>query len=127
MASFTLLIDSPPEHYNAHVNAISFAHAAIQQGHSIEQVFFFQQAVTIADLHLDWPADEWPPQERWQALANEFGIPLDICSAAAQRRGLGGAESLEEAEQVLLADGFKIGGLGMLVKASIHSDHVVQF
>lgn len=127
MASFTLLIDSPPEHYNAHVNAISFARAAIKQGHTIDQVFFFQQAVTIADQHLDWPADEWSPQERWQELANDFDVPLDICSAASQRRGLGGAESVEEAEQVLLADGFRIGGLGILVKASIQSDHLVQF
>ncbi|MBD1388554.1 sulfurtransferase complex subunit TusD [Neiella sp. HB171785] len=127
MARITLLIDSPPEHYNAHVNALAYAKAAIAKGHVIEQVFFFQQAVTIADAHLDWPADEWCPQHHWQQFALQHQVPLDICSAAAQRRGLGGAESLEEAEQVLLAKQFKIGGLGILVKATINSDRVVQF
>ena len=127
MTTFTLLIDSSPERYNAHFNAIAFARSAIASGHVIQQVFFFQDAVTIADSHLDWPADEWCPQANWQQLAKEFSIPLDICSAASQRRGLGGAETPEEAEQTLLAEHFRIGGLGVLVKSSIRSERVIQF
>lgn len=127
MARFTLLIDSAPEQTNAHFNAIAFCKAALGQGHAIEQIFFFQDAVRIADERLDLPADEWDPQVQWQQLAREHALPLQICSAASQRRGLGGAESLEEAEALQLAPGFKIGGLGVLVKASLASDRVVQF
>ncbi len=127
MARFTLLIDSPPEQSNAHFNAIAFCKAVLAQGHSITQLFFFQDAVRIADLRLDLPADEWDPQASWQQLAEEFSLNLQICSAAAQRRGLGGAESLEEVETVQLAQHFSIGGLGVLVKATTHTDKLVQF
>ncbi|MCM2680753.1 sulfurtransferase complex subunit TusD [Echinimonas agarilytica] len=130
MTTFTLLIDSSPERYNAHFNAISFCRSALEQGHQIQQIFFFQDAVRIADSRLDLPADEWDPQVHWQQLATSHNLNLEICSAASQRRGLGGAESLEEAEeaeQAQLAEGFKIGGLGVLVKASISSDRVIQF
>ena len=127
MAQFTVLIDSSPEQTNAHFNAIAFCRAALAQQHQIKQIFFFQDAVRIADHRLDLPADEWDPQAQWQQLAQEHGLPLQICSAASQRRGLGGAESLEEAEAQLLAPGFKIGGLGVLVKASLNIDRMVQF
>ena len=127
MTQFTLLIDSPPERTNAHFNAIAFCKAALAQQHTISQVFFFQDAVRIADHRLDLPADEWDPQSHWQQLAQEHQLSLQICSAASQRRGLSGAESLEEAEAVGLAAGFQIGGLGVLVKASLISDKMVQF
>lgn len=127
MTSFTLLIDSAPEQSNAHFNAIAFGRAALALGHRIQQIFFFQDAVRIADLNLDLPADEWDPQSQWQQFAQEHQLSLQICSSAAQRRGLGGAESLEEAEKAQLAQGFTIGGLGVLVKATAGSDKVVQF
>lgn len=127
MAKFTLLIDSAPEQTNAHFNAIAFCQAALTQGHQVEEIFFFQDGVRIADNRLDLPADEWDPQRHWQQLAQAHDLSLQICSAASQRRGLGGAESLEEAEAAQLAQGFRIGGLGVLVKASIQSDRVVQF
>lgn len=126
MSQLTIVINSPPEQTNAHFNAIAFCKAALLQGHEINLVFFFQDAVRIADRRLDLPADEWDPQQQWQQLAQEHCLSLQICSAASQRRGLGGADSLEEAEAALLATGFKIGGLGVLVKATALSDRVVQ-
>lgn len=120
MATFTLVIDSPPEAVNAHANAVGFAEAALQQQHHIQSVFFFQQGVNIANHAADWPADEWQPADAWLALAKQHGLDLVLCSAAAQRRGID-----EEAET--LRAGFRIGGLGELVTASISSDRLMQF
>ena len=71
MTIFTLLVDSAPEQTNAHFNALSFGRAALDQGHQIKQIFFFQDAVRIADIALDLPADEWDPQAQWQQFAQQ--------------------------------------------------------
>lgn len=120
MATFTLLIDSPPDAINAHANAIEFAKAALGADHQINTVFFFQQGVTVANAHVDWPTDEWCPADGWLSLAQTHSLELVLCSAAAQRRGI-------EDEVGTLREGFRIGGLGELVMASTQCDRMMQF
>jgi len=55
---------------------------------------------------------------RWSKLAEEHGIDLVVCVAAALRRGI---------KDELLAPGFRISGLGQLVEMGIQYDRLVTF
>jgi tRNA 2-thiouridine synthesizing protein D len=65
-----------------------------------------------------------PPQDdrhivnRWRKLAEEHGVDLVVCVAAAMRRGI---------RDENLATGFRISGLGQLVESGIQSDRLVVF
>jgi tRNA 2-thiouridine synthesizing protein D len=55
---------------------------------------------------------------RWSKLAEEHGVDLVVCVAAALRRGI---------KDEVLAPGFRISGLGQLVEAGIEADRLVTF
>jgi tRNA 2-thiouridine synthesizing protein D len=55
---------------------------------------------------------------RWSKLAEEHGVDLVVCVAAALRRGI---------KDENLATGFRISGLGQLVEAGIQTDRTVVF
>ncbi|EHC70173.1 tRNA 5-methylaminomethyl-2-thiouridine synthase TusD, partial [Salmonella enterica subsp. enterica serovar Minnesota str. A4-603] len=65
----------------------------------------------------------------WQKLNTQHGVALNICVAAALRRGI-----IDETEAGRLAlpsanlqPGFTLSGLGALAEASLTCDRVVQF
>ena len=75
------------------------------------------------------PKDDRHIQQAWSELAEQHGIDLVICIAAAQRRGLMDAD--EAKRQGLDADniapGFRISGLGQLIEGGIQSDRTITF
>ncbi|EHC31255.1 tRNA 5-methylaminomethyl-2-thiouridine synthase TusD, partial [Salmonella enterica subsp. enterica serovar Adelaide str. A4-669] len=65
----------------------------------------------------------------WQKLNTQHGVALNICVAAALRRGIideteAGRLELPSAN---LQPGFTLSGLGALAEASLTCDRVVQF
>lgn len=75
------------------------------------------------------PKDDRLVQKQWSELAQQHGIDMVICIAAAQRRGL--MDASEAKRQGLDADniapGFRISGLGQLIEGSIESDRTIVF
>lgn len=112
----SLLVQGNPHTTQAVANALGFAEAAAAAGHALERVFFYKDAVLVANR---LAADEVRLRERWQALAGRAGFELAVCVAAAGRRGV--------AEGGSLAPGFAIVGLGQLVQAMEASDRLVTF
>ena len=55
---------------------------------------------------------------RGSKLAEQHGIDLVVCVAAALRRGI---------KDEILAKGFRISGLGQLVETGIEADRLVVF
>lgn len=109
--------------------ALRFSQAAIAAGHSIEQIFFYQQGVSIA-TQLSVPlADEFDGSGEWAAFVQLHSLPLVVCVSAAERRGVIGAEQqAEHAKQTSnLHPAFSIAGLGALHQASLTSDRTVTF
>lgn len=86
--NFTLMVSkSPFDHRNAE-NALAFCHAAMEQGHKINQVFFYQSGTHNAS-HLQLPNnDEVHVHRQWLALHQKYKIPLNVCVTAASRRGV---------------------------------------
>ena len=120
MISYVLFINAPVSS-QAHYTAWRFADALLEAGHQLRGVLFFGDAVTIANRLREPPSDEFDPQQKWQALADQHGIELLACSSSAQREGI-----VEHVENTL-ASGFEIAGLGSFIEMSLVTDRVVQF
>lgn len=109
--------------------AFQFAQALIEQGHSLEKVFFYQDGVLNASSLILPANDEFDITKAWQALAQEHHVELETCIAAALRRGVIGQEEADQHKMVQhnLAQGFQQAGLGGLATALLKFDRVVQF
>lgn len=110
-------------------SAVQFCRAALAVGHSISQVFFYQDAVSQA-TQLSIPlADEFDCVEAWSALAQEHNVPLVVCVSAAEQRGVLSAEQAQENNKssANLHPSFTVAGLGALHDASLTSDRTVTF
>jgi tRNA 2-thiouridine synthesizing protein D len=93
---FTLMVTkSPFDARNAH-SALSFCAAAIEQGHSIMQVFFYQKGVHNASSLLRPNADELDVYSKWCDLAKKHAVNLNVCVTAASRRGVVDAQLAPE-------------------------------
>lgn len=74
-------------------------------------------------------SDEFDLVRAWQRMAADYQVALNVCVAAALRRGV-----IDETEahnqghgQTNLQPGFTLTGLGSLAEASLTCDRLVQF
>lgn len=129
MACFSLLLTQAPLANGSHYLALDFARAALAQGHTISRVFFYQDAVYVG-LNGQTPIQgQTPLMQEWQALAQEYGVALQLCIATAIRRGI--VDTTEQQRYDLpyptIAEHFELVGLGELASACKESDRVLQF
>ena len=113
-----ILVNEGPYQHEASDSAYLFCKAALEAGHEIDRVFFYHDGVNNATKLTEPPQDDRHVVNRWTALAEEHGVDLVVCVAAALRRGI-----VED----VLAKGFRISGLGQLVESAIRSDRLVVF
>ena len=106
-----------------------FARALVARGHRLEAVFFYHDGVYNAARLAAPPQDEPHLVDAWAALANEHRVALQVCIAAALRRGL-----LDEREAarhgkdgVSVEAPFELTGLGQLVDLGTRCDRLVTF
>lgn len=104
--------------------AVKLAQQLCQQQHHV-RVFFYQDAVSIANTLLWQPDDQISIQKQWQAL----NIPLPVCVSASLARGVSDAENAQRhhLQGDNLAQGFQLVGLGELADAMMQAERVVQF
>lgn len=126
---FALVITGPVYGTQSAADAYRFARALVEQGHILNQVFFYQAGVHSANSLVQPASDEFNLHQAWVALAKEQNITLDVCVAAALRRGVCDESSAQQAGLVHwnLTAPFSLSGLGSLAKAAITADRVVQF
>lgn len=115
---FTLQINSSPYHSFASTTAYHFACEVLAQQHEILRIFFYHDSVYHAFKTVNPPDDEFSIFKSWSELALKNDLDLVVCVSAAQRRGL-------DAEN--LAVGFRLGGLGQLLEATILADRFLVF
>lgn len=113
-----IMINEGPYTHQASDTAYQFVQAAIKKGHKIYRVFFYHDGVNNATRLTEPPQDDRNVVALWSKLAEEHGIDLVVCVAAALRRGINDDN---------LASGFRISGLGQLVEAGIQADRLVVF
>ncbi|MBK8452436.1 MAG: sulfurtransferase complex subunit TusD [Thiofilum sp.] len=126
---YTLMVNEGPYQHQSSDTAYQFAKAALAKGHEIFRVFFYHDGVNNGSRLSVPPKDDRLVQKQWSELAQQHGIDMVICIAAAQRRGL--MDASEAKRQGLDADniapGFRISGLGQLIEGSIESDRTIVF
>ncbi len=115
---FGVLVNEGPFTHQASDSAYQFTKAALEKGHEIFRVFFYYDGVNNANKLSEPQSDDRNLVQLWSDLAEEHGVDLVVCIAAALRRGI---------KEDILAPGFRISGLGQLIEAGIQSDRLVVF
>ena len=125
---FTLILSSSPQD-PACRRALCFARSVLDSGHSLQRVFFYQDAVHLGSRLLVVPQDEQNLAQQWQAFVREHQLDAVVCIAAGLRRGvLDAAEARRyQKDADNLAEGFELSGLGQLHEAMQSADRVVHF
>ena len=126
---FAIMVTGPAYGTQQASSALQFAHALLEEGHELSRVFFYQEGVYNANLLTSPASDEFDLVRGWQQINQQFGVELNICVAAALRRGV-----VDETEAKRLGltssnlqSGFNLSGLGSLAEASLTCDRVVHF
>jgi tRNA 2-thiouridine synthesizing protein D len=128
MNSLSLLITSPPFDSQGQYSAYRFCLAAVEKKLTVNQVFFYQSAVLVANRLITPLSDELNIQDMWLQLANQHSIPLNVCITAANRRGIiDNEDARQQGLSSNLATGFNAVGLGELYSITNESDRLVQF
>ncbi|EBU9882839.1 sulfurtransferase complex subunit TusD [Salmonella enterica subsp. enterica serovar Javiana] len=126
---YAIMVTGPAYGTQQASSALQFAHALLNEGHELASVFFYREGVYNANLLTSPASDEYDLVRAWQTLNTQHGVALNICVAAALRRGI-----IDETEAGRLAlpsanlqPSFTLSGLGALAEASLTCDRVVQF
>lgn len=126
---YAILLMGAPYSSQASFSALRFARAVVTRGHKLETVFFYHEGVHNAARLMTPPQDELHLSDAWQQLHAEHEVALQVCIAAALRRGL-----LDEKEAARhgkqghsVAPPFELTGLGQLVDAGLSCDRLVTF
>lgn len=126
---YTLMVTGPAYGTQQATSAFLFARALLTAGHQLDSVFFYREGVLNANQLTAPASDEFDLVRAWQALHQEHGVALNICVAAALRRGVSDSQ---EANRLQLAGsnlqpGFTLSGLGALAEAALNCERMVQF
>jgi tRNA 2-thiouridine synthesizing protein D len=129
MLDYCLVVTGPAYGTQQASSAYQFAQALLAKGHRLSSVFFYREGVLNANQLTAPAGDEFDLVRGWVQLARQHGIELNVCVAAALRRGV--TDEQETAQQGLpaanLQPGFILSGLGSLAEAALSSDRLVQF
>ncbi|MGL5948936.1 MAG: sulfurtransferase complex subunit TusD [Aeromonas sp.] len=126
---FAIAVTGPAYGTQQASSAYRFAREVLAQGHQLSHIFFYQAGVANANHLLQPASDETDLHALWCALAQETGLTLEVCVAAALRRGV--VDASEAQSHGLaghnLAAPFRLSGLGQLAEALLTCDRFVQF
>ncbi len=126
---FGIVVNEGPYTHQASDSAYQFAKAALEKGHEVIRVFFYHDGVNNGTRLTTPPQDDRHVTNRWSELAEEHGLDLVVCVAAAQRRGIVDADEAKRhgKDANNIAPGFRISGLGQLIEVGIQADRLVAF
>lgn len=129
MLRYCLLVTGPAYGTEQASSALLFARVLIAQGHSLESVFFYREGVLNANQLTSPANDEFDVTRAWQRLGAMHKVMLNVCVAAALRRGITDCEQarLLKLPASNLQPGFSLSGLGELAQSVLTCDRVVQF
>lgn len=126
---FGIMVNEGPYTHQAADTAYQFAKAALAKGHEIVRVFFYHDGVNNGSRLTTPPQDDRNIVRRWSELAEQHGLDMVVCVAAAQRRGIvdAGEAKRQGKDADNIASGFRISGLGQLIEVGIQADRLMVF
>ncbi|MEE8624226.1 MAG: sulfurtransferase complex subunit TusD [Acidiferrobacterales bacterium] len=111
---FGIVVNEGPYTHEASDTAYQFSKAALEKGHEVLRVFFYHDGVNNGTRLTTPPQDDRHITNRWSELAEQHGLDLVVCIAAAQRRGIVDPDEAKRQGKDAnnIASGFRISGLG---------------
>lgn len=127
--TYALLVTGPAYGTQTASSAYQFAQAVLARGHTLSQIFFYREGVANANALTAPASDEHHLVEAWAQLSAQHQIPLNVCVAAALRRGIIDTEQATQEQRTgsNLHPAFTLSGLGELAQAALTCDRIVQF
>ena len=113
-----ILVNEGPFTHQASDSAYHFTKAAVEKGHQVLRIFFYYDGVNNANKLSEPQSDDRNLVKMWGGLAKEHNLDLVVCVAAALRRGI---------KEEVLAEGFRISGLGQLIELGMAADRTIVF
>ena len=117
-----LLIQGSPSDSDACDHALSFARAVVRSKNTLFRVFFYKDAVRIADDSSKLSERARTRKQAWLRFATESQIELQVCVGASERRGISSSTEGESS-----GVDFAIVGLGQFVESAIECERLVTF
>lgn len=129
MLSYCLLVTGPAYGTQQASSALQFAQALLAEGHRLKSVFFYREGVLNANQLTSPANDEFDLVRAWQQLGETHQVVLNVCVAAALRRGVTDAQQATHLNlaSANLQPGFVLSGLGELAQSVLTCDRVIQF
>lgn len=129
MASFCILVTHSPFDTQHAYSAYRFADAAINGGHQVLGIFFYQSGVNNSNGFQTPHTDELNILQKWVSMNKEQQVPLNVCVTAANRRGVINQEDATDLDMshYNLLPPFDEVGLGELVELINNADRTIQF
>ncbi|MBL4681047.1 MAG: sulfurtransferase complex subunit TusD [Pseudomonadales bacterium] len=126
---FSIAIYGGPNDSQAPLSALHFAKAVLSSGHTLYRVFFYNEAVVVANELMVAPQDELNLNQAWSEFSKNHDIDLVVCIASALRRGMLNESEANRYEKNNhnISPAFTVSGLGQLIDAGIQSDRLVSF
>ncbi len=127
--SIAILIIASPTGQNSVYTALEFAKTVIATGKHIEQVFFYNEAVTTASNLRVYAQDEFNLPEAWQSFIKEHGLAASVCIASSLKRGIIDQTEAKRYNKTShnLSNNIEIAGLGTWVSALKNADKSIVF
>ena len=118
-----------PAHVPSSRRALRFAQAALDGGHEIVRLFFYQDGVHSASGNVVSPQDELDLPREWREFVQQHQLDAVVCIAAALRRGVLNAEEAQRYGKPAanLEAPWELSGLGQLHEAAQLADRLVCF
>jgi tRNA 2-thiouridine synthesizing protein D len=118
-----------PSHAPSSRRALRFAQAALDGGHEIARLFFYQDGVHSAAVNVVSPQDELNLAGEWREFVQQHRLDAVVCIAAALRRGVLNAEEARRYDKPAanLEAPWELSGLGQLHEAAQMADRLVCF
>lgn len=114
---FAIMVSASPYEGLAAESALGFAKAVVELSHRLSCVYFYHDAVLHA-CEMSADLRQHSLSARWAELAAQAGVPLWLCQAAGERRGLA---------SLSLPDGFEWGGLARFFSVLDAGTRVASF
>jgi tRNA 2-thiouridine synthesizing protein D len=126
---FAIVVQGAPYSHQAPLSALNFVNSALDAGHEIYRIFFYNDGVNNANDLIAPPQDETNIHAAWVLLAQKYDIELIVCIASSLRRGIMNDAEVTRYEKLAanLNPAFTISGLGQLIDAGLNADRTVTF
>lgn len=118
-----------PGHLPSSRRALRFAQAALEGGHEIVRLFFYQEGVHSASGNVASPQDELDLPGEWRDFVQQHRLDAVVCIAAALRRGVLNEEEAQRYGKPAanLEAPWELSGLGQLHEAAQLADRLISF